>query len=656
MALGFESRHASTGNADSNQTILPGSGPGRSAGTERPGIWQNQGMTLRKTHRNRLFAWLPAVLLGLVLGTQARPLLASHAFAQFGDIKYPAGFHHFEWANPDAPKGGELTLVAPTRITQFDKYNPFTLKGTTPPGLSELLFEGLLTGTYDEPTTAYGLLAEDISVPPDRLSVTFRLNAAARFTNGKPVLAADVKHSFDTVTGKLAHPAYRAYFADVKGATVLGERLVRFDFKRSSAELPLVVGGGLPVFSRDWGGGKPFDQILMEEPIATGPYRIGRVNFGKDITYQRDPNYWARDLNVRRGLYNFDRITYKIYKDNTAQTEAFLAGEFDYVEVFSAREWARTYRGPKFRSGELVRRSLASGNAGDFQGFYINTRRERLSDPRVRRAIALAMDFEWMNRQFFYNSYTRVQGYFDVSDFEAKGLPGPDELALLEPLRAKLSPDVFTKPVPVSPTTDPPRSLRANLREAKALLAEAGWTFRDGALRNAKGEVFTLEFLDSQGGLARIVTPYMQALSKLGIRCDYREVDFALLQKRLDVFDFDLTSIRSRGSEAPGSELKNRFMSSAAAIEGSNNLMGIRDPAVDALVELAVSADTRPELVARLRALDRVLRHGYYFVPEWYSSAFRISYRAGKFEEPKVAPRYFQAEGWVISTWWAKGR
>jgi len=598
-------------------------------------------------------SWLRRIALGLAVAA-AWPLLGAHAFSQFGDIKYPIGFHHFEWANPQAPKGGEITLVAPTRITQFDKYNPFTLKGNAPPGLAELMFETLLTGTYDEPTTAYGLLAEDVAVSRDRLSVLFRLNPAARFNNGGPVLAVDVKHSFDTLTGPLSHPAYRAYFADVKTAAVLGDRLIRFDFKRASAELPLVIGAGLPVFSRAWGAGKPFDQIIMEEPIASGPYRIGRVNFGKDITYQRNPDYWARELNVRRGLYNFDRVTYKIYKDSTAQTEAFKAGEFDYIEVFSAREWARIYTGPKFRSGELLRRKLESHNVADFQGFLINTRREKFSDVRVRRAIGLAMDFEWMNRQFFYNSYTRIRGFFDASDFEAKGLPGPDELAVLVPLRSRLKPEIFTQPVPLPPVTDPPGSLRANLRQARDLLAEAGWTFREGALRNAKGEAFTLEFLDSQGTLGRIVTPYMQALAKLGFQCQYREVDFALLQKRLDVFDFDLTSIRMRGTEAPGSELKDRFLSMAVASEGSSNLMGVRDPAVDALVEQAVSASTRPELVARLKALDRVLRHGYYFVPEWYSNAFRISYRAGKFEEPKVAPRYFQAEGWVLSTWWAK--
>jgi microcin C transport system substrate-binding protein len=578
---------------------------------------------------------------------------AAHAYAQFGDIKYPAGFAHFDWVNPDAPKGGEISLVPPTRSTNFDKYNPFTLKGTAPPALSALGFESLLTGTMDEPTTAYGLLAQDVEVAPDRLSVTFRLNPAARFNDGKPVMAADVKHSFDTLISKQAHPQYRVVFGDVSQAVVTGPLTIRFDFKNTSAELPMLV-GSLPVFSRDWGAGKPFDQVIMEIPITSGPYRIGRLNFGRDITYERDPNYWARDLNVRRGMFNFDRITYKIYKDNTAQTEAFKAGEFDYVQVFSARDWARVYVGKKFTSGELAKVEWTSKNAGDFQGFLINTRRDKFKDVRVRKALALAFDFEWMNRMLMYNAYTRVRGFFNASDFEATGLPGPDELAILNPLRAKLSTAVFDEVVPLPPTTNPPDSLRGNLRKARELLAEAGWTFRDGALRNEKGDVFTLEYLDGDARGAVIATPYFQALSRLGIVCDYRRADFALIQKRLDVFDFDLFTVRLVGSESPGSELMDRFGSKSADTEGSNNLIGVRDPAIDALVNLAVAATTRPELVPRLRALDRVLRHGHYIVPQWYARTSRVSYRTGKFEQPSVAPLYYRPEDWVVSTWWRK--
>jgi len=582
----------------------------------------------------------------------ASPAQAAHAYSQFGDIKYPAGFAHFAWVNPAAPKGGDIELVPPLRITNFDKFNPYTLKGTSAPGLSPLVFETLLTGTMDEPTTAYGLLAEDIAVAPDGLSVTFRVNPQARFHDGSPVTAADVKHSFDTLMSKQASPQYRVVFDDVRQAVVTAPLAVRFDFKRANGALPIMV-GSLPVFSRAWGAGKPFDQVVTEIPVASGPYRIGRVNFGRDIAYQRDPAYWGRDLNVRRGMFNFDRVTFKIYKDNTAQTEAFKAGEFDYIQVFSARDWARVYRGKRFESGELIRAELKTRNAGDFQGFLINTRREKFSDPRVREALGLAFDFEWMYRQLFYSSYERVRGYFNDSDFEAKGLPEGAELAVLEPLRGRLPARIFEQPVPVPPKTSPPDSLRGNLRKARALLQAAGWTYREGALRNAKGEVFTLEYLDSGGG-ERLFAPYSQALAKLGFQATYRRADFALLRKRLDVFDFDLFTIRAPGTEAPGNELLDRFGSKSAGTQGSGNLVGIKDRNVDELLSLAVTAKTRPELVARLRALDRVLRHGYYAVPQYYSNTFRIGYRAGKFEQPKVLPDYYRPEDWVVLTWWRK--
>ena len=582
----------------------------------------------------------------------AGPAGAAHAYAQFGDVRYPPGFTHWSYVDPRAPRGGEITLVAPTRVSNYDKYNPFTLKGTAPPGMGELMFETLLTGNFDEPTTAYGLLAEDVTVAGDGRSVTFRLRPQARFHNGDPVLAEDVKHSFDRLMSKEAAPQWKSVFAEVAGARVLGEREVRFDFRRPSAEAPLVV-GGLPVFSRRWGEGQPFDQVVTEQPIASGPYRIGRVDFGRDITYQRDPGYWGRDLAARRGVYNFDRVTFRIYKDNTVQLEAFKAGEFDYIQAFIAREWARQYTGTRFDDGELVKRELQHGNAGDFQGFLFNTRRAKFADPRVRRAIGLAMDFEWMNRQLFFNAYTRVRGYFTASDFEARGLPGDDELKLLGPLREKLPPEVFTEPVPLPPSTAAPASLRGNLRQAKALLEQAGWAVRDGALRNARGEAFEIEFLDNSGSMGRVVTPYQQNLARLGIRAHTKVVDFALLQKRIDVFDFDVISNRTVGSEAPGVELVDRFGSRAADVEGSSNVIGVKSAAVDRLLEHAVGAHTRPELVASLRALDRVLRHGYYMVPHWYSSVYRVAWRGHRFGMPAQIPRHYQPMPWVLQTWWS---
>jgi microcin C transport system substrate-binding protein len=584
------------------------------------------------------------------------PSWAGHAYGQFGDIKYPAGFSHFDYVNPQAPKGGEIALVAPTRATSFDKYNPFTLKGSAPPALNNLVFETLLVGTLDEPTTAYGLLAEDVTVAADKRSVTFRLRPEARFHDGSPVLAADVKHSFDKLTSKEAAPQFRTIFGEVQGAVVVAERTVRFDFKRVNAELPLMV-GGMPVFSRAWGGGKPLDKIITDVPLGSGPYKIGKVDFGRDIQYERDPNYWGQDLNVRRGMFNFDRIVYKLYKDNTAQLEAFKAGEFDYIQAFIAREWARAYTGKPFDSGRLIKKELQHGNAGDFQGFLMNARLEKFKDVRVRQAIGLAMDYEWMNRQLFYKAYTRVRGYFVGSDFEAKGLPQGEELALLNTLQDKLRPQVLSQEVPLPPVTqlDPASgaTLRDHLRQAKALLAEAGWTYRDGALRNAKGQAFTLEFLDNSGSMGRVVTPYAKNLEKLGFQVNYKVIDFAILQKRLDVFDFEIISNRWVGSESPGTELLERFGSKSAAMEGSGNLMGVQDPAVDALLDKVLSAETRPQLTVALRALDRVLRHGHYVVPHWYGSVHRVAWRAGRFEQPAVTPRYYQPEYWITATWWA---
>lgn len=583
---------------------------------------------------------------------------AAHAYAQFGDIRYPADFQHFNWVNPDAPKGGQITLVAPTVASQYDKYNPFTLRGTAPPGLGDLVFESLLTGSLDEPTTAYGLLADDVRLAPDRLSVIFHLNPQARFQDASPVLAEDVAYSYKRLVSKEASPIWANMLSDVRAVQVLGTRTVRFDFRHANAALPLVV-GGLPVFSHKWGAGKKFDDVIMDKPIASGPYLIGQENFGRDITYVRDSHYWAADLPVRRGMFNFDRVSFRIYKDDVAQTEAFKAGEFDYIQVFVSRKWAREFVGRKFDDGEIIKRQLPSRNSGDFQGFILNTRRSQLANPKVREALQSILDFEWMNRMLFYNAYTRVQGYFPGGDFQAKGMPGEDELALLKPLRSKLPAAVFTQPVPLAPSTKPPRSLRDNLRHARDLLAQAGWHYRDGALRNAAGQPFTLEFLDAQSqgaSFARVMTPLFKNLEKLGIRTDYRVVDAALWKQRVDQFDFDVMTVRLLGSEAPGNELRDYFSSEAAAMPGSSNLAGIHDPAVDALIDKVLRATTRAQLVASLRALDRVLRFGYYNIPQWYASGFRVAWHSHKFGQPSVMPDYYQPENWVISTWWSQPR
>jgi len=596
---------------------------------------------------------LPALLIWAASGGA----WAAHAYAQFGDMKYPAGFRHFDYVNPAAPKRGAISLVAPLIASTFDKFNPFTLKGTEPPGLSALVFDTLLVGSLDEPATAYGLLADDVTVAADGLSVVFHLHPKARFQNGDPVLAQDVKHSFDQLVSKQASPQLQAYFAEVAKAVVLDDHQVRFDFKRANHELPLTV-GGLPVFSRKWGqtaGGKPkpFDEIVTEQPVASGPYKIGKVDFGKEISYERDPAYWAADLNVRRGQFNFDSVTYQMYGDNVAAFEAFKAGEFDFIQAFSAKDWARQYQGGKFKSGELLKREWDSANPVGFQGFLFNTRQPLFKDVRVRQAIGLAMDFEWMKRQLFYGSYNRMRGYFTNSPYEAKDLPAADELALLDPLKAKLPPALFTQPVPLPPSTLPPGSLRDNLRQARALLAAAGWTYRDGALRNAKGDVFAFEFLDSSGSMGRVIQPFIQALEKLGIQSRYRVVDYAVYEKRLKAFEFDVISSRVIGQVNPGAEQYRQFHSSQAQVTGGSNMSAVADPAVDALIEHLMAAKTRPQLEAAGKALDRVLRWGFYAVPHWYSSKFRVAYRAGQFEQPLKAPLYYQAEEWALNTWWS---
>ena len=590
-------------------------------------------------------------LLFLMASLLALPSWAAYAYAQFGDIKYPPGFTHFGYVNPAASKGGEVRMVPPTRPTNFDKFNPFTLKGTAPYGVTFLMFDSLLTGNLDEPTTAYGLLAEDVQVAGDGLAATFRLHPAARFHNGKPVLAADVVHSFNTLISKQAAPQYRTIYAEVKSVTAVAERTVRFDFLVPNRELPLVV-GGMPVFSRDWGGGAPFDQIVSEVPIGSGPYRIANPRMGRDISYQRDPQYWAAQLPTRRGHFNFDRVSFKIYLDDTSRFEGLKAGEFDFMREFISRNWARQYNGKAFDSGELVKRAFPNRNPGDFQGYVFNLREPKFQDIRVRKAISLALDFEWMNRQLFYNLYKRVQGYFPNSDFHIEGPPGADELALLEPLRGKLRPEVFGPP-PVSHSTAPPGSLRENLRKAQALLKEAGWTYRDGALRNAQGEPFVIEFLNDQPSLIRIVGPFQKALQTLGIELRYRSVDFSLAKQRMDNFDFQLTTLRLPGTTAPGGELLELFGSAAAATPGSSNIWGLADPAVDALLQKVVTARTREELGTAMRALNRVLSHGSYSVPQYYGDAFLIGYRPRQFELPPVIPPYYQPDTWAISTWWA---
>lgn len=602
--------------------------------------------------------WLNSLRVATCAALLAAPTAwAAHAYAMWGEPKLPADFTHLPYVNPDAPKGGELRLVSNLRVSTFDKYNPFTIRGSAPAYLSALLFDTLLVGSMDETATGYGLLAEDVAVAPDGLSATFRLRPEARFHNGKPVTAQDVEHSYDTLVGPFTSPGYKTMLMDVAGVDVLDARRVRFRFHRPNRELPLTV-GGLPIFSRDWGLGedgrpKPFDQVVMDIPIGSGPYRIGPVNFGKDITYVRDPEYWARDLPVRRGTANFDRILVKIYKDGTARLEALKAGEFDLMRFFSAGDWARRVNGKKFGSGELVKGEFANKLPLGFQSYVLNTRRPLLQDRRVREALGLAYDFEWMSRRLFYGAYTRVRGLFGNTVCETHGLPSPEEVALLEPFRAQLPASVFG-PMAEPPAPQDAAALRANLRRAQALLKDAGWEVRDGLLRNVWGEPFVLEYMDSSEGGMRTLSSWMRNLQTLGITLKFRSVDFALYQQRLQKFDFDITTIAYQGTNNPGQEFADLFGSAAADQEDSGNFPGVKNPAVDAAIQAMVTAKTLQDMLPACHALDRIVAHEHYLIPQWAGGAHRMVYNAWTLALPPVVPPYSPGEMWAIDTWWSK--
>ncbi len=562
--------------------------------------------------------------------------------------KYPPGFAHFDYVDPDAQKGGEITLYG---LGTFDSLNPYLLKGISAEGLGTLVFESLLEKSLDEPFSMYGLIADDFYLADDALSVTFHINPAARFSNGEPITADDVKFSFDTLMSKAAHPQFRVYYADVASAEVIDELTVRFHFRNRNRELHMIV-GEIPVFSRDWLGSQPFDQVDDVPPVSSGPYLVDDYERGRFIRYRRNPDYWAQDLAVRKGMYNFDTVTYKYYKDSTIALEAFKAGEFDFFFENYSKRWARSHVGPKYDSGEILKTELPHSNNAGMQGFAYNLRRQKFEDPRVRRALTLAFDFEWSNNQLFYNQYARCDSYFSNSELAASGLPQGGELELLNEYRDQLPASVFEEEWR-PPTTNENRSLRDNLMKARDLLAEAGWTVQDGVLKNAKGEAFVIDVLLVQKGFDRIFAPYAHNLKKLGIEMNYRTVDDSLYKRRLDKFEFDMVVISFPQSVSPGNELMNMFHSQAAEIEGSRNLPGIVDPVVDAMIEKIINAENREELVIAAHALDRVLLHGEYLMPNWYIDKHRIAYR-DKFNIPETLPLYFEPVSWLLKTWSAK--
>jgi microcin C transport system substrate-binding protein len=596
---------------------------------------------------------IQAALAALALVTL--PVYAAPSIAQFGEPRYPANFSHFDYADPDAPADGTLKFGNYNELQSYDSLNPFLLRGAPAPDIRELMFDTLMQRSWDEVASEYPLIADDVEVQPDFTSATFHINPAARFSNGDRITAADVKYSFDLLTSSQASPLFNSQFAVIKSATVLDPSTIRFDFTRPERDAPLIA-GDLPVFSPKWGM-RPdgthttFEQTANVPPIASGPYLIERRINDKTIIYRRNPAYWAANLPSRRGMFRFERVTFQLFLDNFGPLEAFKAGSIDVNVEGSATIWARRYVGEKFRTGELKQGTFRNGPAY-MQGILINVRRPMFQDVRVRQALTLAFDYEWMNRMMFYDQYRRSTSYFDPDSFGATGKPSPKELALLEPYRASLPPAVFG-PMLKQPSTVPPSSLRANLREARDLLGEAGWHYRDGALRDANGTAMTIEVLDDEPGMDRLLLPYMQALNTLGIQTQWREVDSALYQQRLDSFDFDMTTGGYLPASVPGVELLRRFSSAAAAEVGSENIVGVRSKVVDALIQSALSAQTLDDLEAATRALDRVLINSYYVVPEFYAPNARIAYKT-TFGWPATLPKSYRDVDWVIDYWYVK--
>lgn len=585
--------------------------------------------------------------LGLVAGAtalSAEELAFRHGLSTFGDLKYPADFKNFDYVNPDAPKGGRFSTYGGP-LNSFDSFNPFILKGDSASGLN-MLFDTLMERSGDEPDAMYGLIAKEAAVAKDGKSVTFRLRPEAKFSDGSPVTSEDVVFSFDTLKTK-GHPSYQIVMRDVVKAEALDTYTVRFTFTGDlTRDLPMTV-AGLSVLSKAYYSKHEFDQTTLEPPVGSGPYMINDFKVPSQITYKRRADYWAKDLPVNRGTNNFDEIRFEYYRDRTPALEGFKSGTYDFREEFTARDWVTNYDFPAVKEGRVKLATLPDANPSGAQGFFFNTRRAKFSDPRVRKALDYAFDYEFANKNLFYGLYKRTNSYFENSDMMATGKPTPEEIALLEPFRDKLPAAVFEEPY-VSPVSDGSGSDRRLLREAGRLLDEAGCKIKDKVRICASGEVLDIEFLMYEGSFERIIAPYIKNLEAIGVRASMRRVDSAQYQRRVKSFDFDVVTQRFVMSLTPGMELRSYWGSENANVEGSQNLAGIKDPVIDALINKVVEAKSRAELNAATRAIDRVLRAGNYWVPQWYKAAHNIAYWE-KFAFPATKPKY--ARG-APDTWW----
>ena len=594
------------------------------------------------------FGWclvmVALVLPGISAGQDGGEVHRAHAIAMHGTPKYGADFEHFEYTNPEAPKGGRVVFSA---FGSYDSLHPFVLKGQSAAGVGNL-FESLTMSSSDEAFSRYGLLAESIEWPEDRSWVAYTLRPEARWHDGQPVTVEDVIWSLETLKSQ-GHPGFRQYFANVTGAEKTGPRTVRFSFSGpTNRELPLII-GELPILPKHYWQDRDFQATTLEAPLGSGPYRVKAVDPGRSITYELDPNYWGKDLPVNRGKDNYGIMHYEYYRDRGVQREAFKAGKIDFFSENVAKEWATAYDLSTVNNGVINKRLIPHENPQGMQAFVFNTRRDIFKDRQVRAALANAFDFEWTNQNLFYGAYTRTKSYFSNSELASGDLPGDAELAILEPYRDQLPPEVFTEAYE-PPMTDGSGNLRGNLRTALGLLKGAGWDIQDRALTHGdSGLVMQFEIMLMSPDFERVVLPFTKNLERLGIVADVRTVDTAQYQQRMDSFDFDVVVGSWGQSLSPGNEQRNYWHSQAADVPGSRNTAGIQDPVVDDLIELVISAPDRENLITRTRALDRVLLWNHYVVPHWHLAAYRVLYW-DKFGTPEIMPKYDLG----VQYWWVE--
>ena len=587
-----------------------------------------------------------AVLAALMLiagsAAQAEP---RHGLSVFGELKYADGFRHFDYVNADAPKGGRMALIGPTPVDTFDSFNGYILKGDPVQGY-ELLFDSLMARAMDEPDAIYGLVAKTADVAADRMSVTFALRAEARFADGSALTSEDVCDSFRLLS-TLGHENIKLTIKDVDACDVVGLHEVRYRFKGENVrDLPTNV-AQLPIFSKAYYGKVDFARTILEPPLGSGPYGVKNFSTGQYVTYGRRTDYWAKDLPVNRGRYNFDELRFDYFRERTAGLEALKSGVIDLREEFTSRDWATAYDFPAMKDGRVKLAVLPDETPSGAQGYFFNLRREKFQDIRVRRALNLAFDFEWSNANLFYGLYKRTASFFEMSPLKAEGLPSPEELALLEPMRGRLRPEVFGMPE-VPPVSDGSGQDRKLLRQASDLLDAAGWK-ADGTLRkNAGGKSLDVEFLIESPVFERILAPYVKNLQLLGVNATIRTVDEAQYQSRREAFDYDVISSRFASSVTPGTDLRVFFGTASAKAAGSFNMSGVASPEIDALIEKVVSAQTRESLDIAGRALDRVLRAELFWVPNWHKGSFWVAHW-DRFGQPAQKPKYDRG---IVDTWW----